>query len=143
MEYEKCLTELDEILNFLPNEYINKIPKEIRDGIKIQKSKDYLFKYDTTKKLNEQKIDRKTISMLSYLNTEYLLNDEQKQYMMEIYKKNEQEIEKKKIEKYNQNNLFKKKSNFAENKEIALTEVKKDKWYIKMFKFIKKIFKNA
>ena len=47
--------------------------------------------------------------------------------------------------KYNPDDLFKnKKSNNVENevKELALVETKKEKWYEKIFSFIKKIFKH-
>jgi len=34
MNYEKCLVEVDEVLNHLIDEELNKIPEEIKIGIK-------------------------------------------------------------------------------------------------------------
>ena len=106
MEYTKCLVELDEVLNYLSDEELKKIPIEIRNNIKRQKDKDYIWKYDESKKLKEQNLDRKTIEMLSFLNMEYLLNEEQKQLMKKIHQLNEAKLETKKREKYNPDNLF-------------------------------------
>ena len=34
MEYEKCLVEVDEVLNHLSKEELNKIPEDVLKGIK-------------------------------------------------------------------------------------------------------------
>ena len=93
MENAKCLVQLDEILTYLSEEDINKIPNEIRQNIKNKKDTNYIWNYDTTKSLIEQKIDRKTIAMLSYLNMEYLLSEEQKKLMEQIHELNEKKAE--------------------------------------------------
>lgn len=130
MEYTKCLVELDEILNYLSVENLEKIPYEIRKSIKEQKDKEYIWKYDDTKELKEQELDRKTIVMLSYLNMEYLLNDEQKQFMENLHELNEQNLEKEKQERYNPNNLFKDRTSDTiqeketRNENVAMLEYK-------------------
>lgn len=89
MEDKKCLTELDEVLEHLKAEDKNKIPISILKSIKENKDKNYLWKYDETKELKEQNLDRKTISMLSYISTEYLLTNEQKLFIEKFHKFNE------------------------------------------------------
>ena len=143
MEYDKCLVQLDEIFNYIPNYELSKIPKEIRKGIKEQKNKDFIWKFDKTKELKEQNLDRKTIAMLSYLNMEYLLNNEQKELMEKIHKANEQKLEKEKQEKYSSNVLFKNTDNNTIQSQVALIEVKENKWYNKILEFIRNIFKRA
>ena len=101
MEYAKCLVQLDEILNYLSLDNLEKIPFEVRNSIKQQKDKEYIWKYDESKTLKEQELDRRTIALLSYLNMEYLLNKEQKEYMETIHKINEQKIQKENQIKYN------------------------------------------
>lgn len=140
MEYEKCLVELDEVLRFLSVEERNKIPGDIRNSIRELKDKNYIWNYDSSKELKEQKLNRKTIVMLAYLNTEYLLNDEQKELMKKIHQNNEEKLEKSKQEKYNANNIFKKANTEKAKEEVALVEVKTEKWYKKLFKFFRKIF---
>ncbi len=140
MEYEKCLVQLDEILKYLSNEDLQKIPNEVKEAITIEKDKNYSWKYDKSKTLVQQNLDRKTIAILSYLNMEYLLNDEQKELMRKIHKSNEEKLEKNKHEKYNYNNLFKKANTENIKEEVALVEIKEEKWYKKVFTFLKRFF---
>lgn len=138
----KCLVELDEILKYIDKEDLEKIPEDIRNAIAEKKDKEYKWKYDETKELKEQNIHRKTVAMLSYLNMEYLLNDEQKELMKQIHKNNEEKAEQEKYEKYNPDNLFKIKTEYPKPEETALVGVKTEKWYEKIFSFIKNIFKR-
>ena len=111
MENAKCLVQLDEILTYLSEEEINKIPNEIRQNIKNKKDTNYIWNYDTTKGLIKQKIDRKTIAMLSYLNMEYLLNEEQKELMKQIHELNENKAEQIKKQRFNMDSLFSHRKN--------------------------------
>ena len=52
MEYEKCLVEVDEVLNHLSKEELNKIPEDVLKGIKKHKDKEYMWKYDESKHLD-------------------------------------------------------------------------------------------
>ena len=142
MEYEKCLVELDEILRYLPNEYLSKIPYEIRENIKQKKDTNYKWNYDESKELSEQKINRQTIIMLSYLNMEFLLDAEQRKIMDKLHKYNEKKSEKEKLEKYNPNNVF--KVNNEDNKlhSFTLVKVEEKKWYQRLFRFFKKFSKR-
>ena len=94
MDYKRRLVEVDEILNHLSEEYLLKIPREIRELIKMNKDQHYNWKYDETKELKDQDVSRDTIAILSYLNMEYLMNDEQKKLMQEIHILNEQSAKK-------------------------------------------------
>ena len=93
MEYTKCLVELDEVLKYLNTEELEKIPYEIRNAIKEKKDKNYVWNYDESKDLSDQNLNRKTIAMLSYLNMEYLLNDEQRMLMEKLHRLNEEKLE--------------------------------------------------
>ena len=87
--YKKSLVEVDEVLNYLNEEDLNRIPIEIRKEIKRNKAKDYVWKYDITKNINEQNLSRDAIAMLSYLNIEHIVNKEQKAFLKEMYKFNQ------------------------------------------------------
>lgn len=89
MEYEKCLVEVEEVLKFLEVSELEKIPKDIMEGISKNKDKNYIWHYDDAKPLLEQELDRGTIAILSYLNMEYLLSNEQKALMEELHRFNE------------------------------------------------------
>ena len=144
MEYTKCLVQLDEVLNYLSTDNLEKIPDEIRNGIKEQKDKEYIWKYDESKSLKEQELARRTVAMLSYLNMEYLLNNEQREYMETIHKINEQKIQKENQIKYNQDNLFNNKKSIKNQEEIrnesvAMVEYK-ESFLKRMINKIKRIF---
>jgi len=64
-DYNKRLVEVDEVLNYLSDEDLLKIPEDIRQAIKENKDKEYVWKYDVTKELKDQKLNRDTIIILS------------------------------------------------------------------------------
>ncbi len=90
MEYEKCLVQLDEILKYLSDENLQKIPNEIKEFIK--RNHDF----------------------------------------------NEEKLEKEKQE----SNIFKNNKKSIVQGEVSLIQIKEDKWYNKVFYFIKWIFKR-
>lgn len=142
MEYKKCLVELDEILNHLREEDRKKIPYEIRNSIKKEKDEQYKWNYDETKSLREQNINRKTIAMLSYLNLEYLLSEEQKALLEEMHKFNEIKTEEEKEKKYNTKDLFKNKTTKKEEITSIVSEIKDKKCSNKVITFLKQITKK-
>ena len=137
----KRLVEVDYILKKLDYEYIKKIPQEIWDYINENKEQNYVFKYDDSKNLVEQNLSIDTISILTYINIEYLLDKEQKKEMIELLRKDEAIAEQEKAKLYNPDDLFK---NRKENKhqETSLVEVRIEKWYEKMFLFFRNMFKR-
>ena len=146
MEYAKCLVELNEILGHLEKEYLDKIPQDVRNGITEKMDKHYNWKCDESKELEEQNIDRKTIAMLSYLNMEYLLDDEQRKLMEEIHKVNEMKAKEKMRAKANNslNRIKEEKSEKVElnDENVALVKTAHPKWYEKILSFVKNAFKK-
>ena len=143
MEYAKCLVEVDEILKYLSKEDLKKIPDDIRTLIKEKKDKQYVWKYDESKNLGEQNLNRQTIAILSYLNMEYMLGQEEKRIMQQLHKLNEERAEKEKAKLYNVDDLFKNRRVKENQEELSLVEIKKEKWYQRIFSFIiKKILKK-
>lgn len=138
MEYTKCLVEVDEILRHLKEEDLEKVPVDILEAIKESKDKEYTFKYDETKSLKEQDISRDTIAILSYINTEYLLSENQRKIMEEFHKLNDI---KKESDKIGNDNVFKTKDESPVEKVAPLAEVKELKWYEKILNFFKSLFK--
>ena len=84
-ESNKSLTEVYEVLKHLSKDSYNKIPKEVIEIIENNKDDDYNWKYDVSRKLEEQDLSREAISILSYINLEYLLSGEKKDLMKKIY----------------------------------------------------------
>lgn len=97
LNYEKryAYAELECILNWLGEEYSNKIPKRILRTIKEEKKFAYKPQIDFKKPLENQ-IRQETKNMIAYLNCTYWLKDkEKKKEIEEAIKKNaEREKEK-------------------------------------------------
>lgn len=148
VDYAKRLVEVDEVLKYLSEENINKIPEDIRNLIKENKDKQYTWKFDETKDLKDQNLNRDTIIILSYLNMEYLLNTEQKELMEKFHEFNEKKHEEDKSKKYNSNDIFNNNNHDEEIKntqsiqEQSMIEYKEQTWYQKIFSKILKIFKK-
>lgn len=148
IDYNKRLVEVDEVLKYLSEEDLSKIPEDIRQLIKDNKDKEYEWEYDDTKPLKDQNLNRDTIAFLSYLNMEYLLNEDQKQLMQEIHEYNEKKLEEAKAEKYGVDDLFKNKKSIQEEveqktniQEQSLVEYK-ESFFKKIFNKIKNFFKR-
>ena len=77
-EMNKRLCEVEYILSKLEKYYQEKIPKEIWQFINENKDKTYVYNYDDNKKLIDNNIHIDTIAILTYINIQYLLNEEQK-----------------------------------------------------------------
>ena len=136
MEYEKCLVQVYEILNHLNEEEILKIPESIIRKIEEKKDKSYIWIYDETKDLISQEIDRQTIAILSYINLEYLLNEEEKENIINIHNFNEEKL----LTKVSGASFDNIKDVEKNNLEQRLVKINKQKWYQKIWKQIKQIF---
>lgn len=106
----KAYAEVDEILSFMEDVYIDKIPKKLRELFKNERLEDYKPNIDPKISLDEQKLQKKTFSILAMLNLNYWCEDKkEKQDLIAIYAENDRKKEEELREKYNPDNLFKKK----------------------------------
>lgn len=67
--------ELNTILNLLPQKDKEKIPQNFLNEIKKYKLKNYVFKYDYSKSLDEQNLNDVTREMLYVIYRDYLCDD--------------------------------------------------------------------
>ena len=145
-EYAEAYAEIDEILGYLPDEYVNKIPVKLREFYKKAKDKEYVSKIDPYKTLDNQDMKHTTKVLLTIIYREYWCNEEEKAELDKILVKNGQKHEAEIREKYNPDNIFKKKSNTEEIEKIeetALVNYENKTWYKKAIDFISGLFKKA
>ena len=64
-EYEEAFYEIDEIFKIMPIDLLSKIPKEFREMISENKSKDYKIKIEEP--LEEQHLKKETIIILGLI----------------------------------------------------------------------------
>lgn len=113
MEEEKVsYAEVDEILNYIDEEYVKRIPEKVRDFFKEERDENYKLEIDINRPLEEQNLKRKTMVILAILNMNYWCDkEEEKKEIIESLNKNEEIYQKEIREKYNPDNIFKNKDN--------------------------------
>lgn len=140
--------EVDIILGQMEEKYVNKVPSELRKLFREQKRKDYAPEIRADIPLSEQNLMRKTIAILAMLNFNYWCEDEkEKQDLIQMYAENDKKREEELREKYNPDNLFKKKDidveETIENTECKnLVEYKEENFFKKILRKILSLFKK-
>lgn len=141
IKYANAYSEVLEILKYLTQEDYEKIPKEKIEVFETNMNKDYAFNYNPDKTLQEQNVSETARTIIAILFRDYWATEEQRKRIIKVQQQEKNRIESKKQEKYNINELFK---NNKKNKtqEVAMVEVKEQKWYKKVFDFFRKIFRK-
>lgn len=143
--YACAYREVIEILRYTAQEDVDKIPNEKIMLWLDNMNKDYDFKIDPEKTLDEQNISKEAKAILANIFKQYWATEYQKQRIEEKEKYDLEQIEKEKYEKYNPNDLFKKKQQNDEeisvSENVALIEYK-ESFFTKILNKIKNIFKR-
>ena len=105
--YSKAYKEIVEILKYVPEESVNKIPKGMRDMFEAEQLKTYNFEIDTEKLFEEQELLEETKAILANIFRDYWATDYQKARIIEKENQDREEWERQKREKYNPNDIFK------------------------------------
>ncbi len=82
-------SEVYAILNMLGKEYIDKLPKDIYNIIKEEKSSEYNPVYATTVALDRQVVKKESISIIAFLHLNYWCDEEEKIKLRELFDENE------------------------------------------------------
>lgn len=141
-EYTKRVySETYAILQLLQEEFLSKIPTNLIEILKTEKDDTYNVNINPNIPLEEQDLHPDTISLLAMLKVDYWCDDEkEKQELLEIFNKNEEEEQNNLREQYNPDNLFKKTTNIEEKTEdnqlIQYKESGIKKFLNKLFSFI-------
>lgn len=107
--YQKAYKEILEILKYVPEESVKKIPQEMRDMFEKEQLKTYDFQIDTSKTFEEQELLEETKAILANIFRDYWATDYQRERILakEDYDKQKREEERRK--KYNPDDIFKKR----------------------------------
>ncbi len=113
----QAYSEIDEFLELLTEEQRNEIPKKLREFFKEEKDKEYFKNIDPNIPIKDQNLKEETLAIIALLNLQYWCKDEaEKKRLKAIYDQNEKEYQDMLYEKYNPNDIFKKKEdNIIEN----------------------------
>lgn len=141
IEYSIAYKEILEILKYIPKSDYDKIPSEKIQLFRQMQNKNYDFKYDPLKTLDEQNVSHIAKAIIVLLFRDYWATDVQKQKIIA-----KQNYERKKI--YNYDDIFKKNKHQNVKKEEnniipnKLPIEYKENIFTKFFNKIKSIFKT-
>lgn len=143
--YPDVATELIEIFKFVEEPVVEKIPQKLKEELEKIANKEYKFKIDKTKKLNEQKLLPETKQLLSAIFIKYCCRQEDGEEILIACKENDMKIEAEKRKKYNPDEVFTKKEEVKqeENRDcFKLVVIEKVPWYKKITRAFGRIFKR-
>ena len=145
--YPKAYTEVLEILKYMPIDDVKKIPKELIDTFEYKKHNNYKFIISEDQDFSKLKILDETEAIMVNIFEDYWATPEQKAKIQAKMREDMRIIEEEKKAKYNVD-IFKKKENAEIENDVLKTninnlliEVKKEKFYERVIRFIKKVLK--
>ena len=145
----KAYTEVLLILSYMEQKYIDMISKKLLELFNEEKDKNYQPNINPNISLAEQNLQRKTLALLAMLNLNYWCKDEnEKKELLKMYSENDKKIEAEMRERYNPDNLFKKKEKVEQNNDIKqekteLIEYKQKNIFRKILDRIKTFFRKS
>lgn len=141
----KAFSEVYDIINHMDDEMKNKIPNKFIKFIGDNRDFNYNVKIDYAQRIVNQKLIHETKVLLSLIYRDYICDEKTKEILIrrdnKILKEQEENLRKKyeiNFEKLKEN---RKNKNEEENEVVSLVVVKEYKWYEKIFKFIRNLFK--
>lgn len=113
--------EVIEVLDNMSFEDRNKIPKKVYDFFIEKSSKDYIKHLNNNISLCNQEIREDTKEILAILLTNYWCKTEnEKNQLLKLFRDNELKYQEELREKYNPDNIFKKRNQENEIEEISI-----------------------
>ena len=146
VEYANAYSEVLEILKYISKEDYEKIPNSKIELFETNHNKEYIFKYNPNKTLDEQNVSKTAKAIIAILFRDYWATELQKEKIIAKQNYDRMQLEEKKKERYNSDNLFKnnKKKNILDatdqEQKLDLIEINNIKWYKKVWKFITRFF---
>ena len=147
-EIKQAYSEICTVLEYMPNEYVEKIPKKIINIFQSNKLENYEPKINKENPLDKAYLSKKAMALIAMLNYSYWCpNNKRKEELYKMYLANDKKYEEELREKYNPDNMFKKKEEKAipiqneqieqetamvEYKESIFTRIKN--WFKGLFK---------
>ena len=119
--------EILEILDYMEEEYVNKIPQKLINVIKENALDTYERHLDANVPLEEQEISEKTTAILAMLMLNYWCESpEQKQELTDMFNENERKYQEELQRKYDPNNIFNNNPKPVEEPKAVVEPVKEN-----------------
>ena len=146
IEYANAYSEVLEILKYISKEDYEKIPNSKIELFETNHNKEYIFKYNPNKTLDEQNVSKTAKAIIAILFRDYWATEIQKEKIIAKQNYDRMQLEEKKKERYNSDNIFKNKKEKIildatdQEQKLDLIEINNIKWYKKVWKFIIRFF---
>lgn len=142
-EYKMAAREVIDILNLLPKEETEKIPKKLYEFFYNIASKDYISKIKLSDDIENNNLMEKTKDILAMLYWNYWCSDEEKIEFGKQLNENERKYQENLNKKYNPDDLFKKEKEIEETTvdEQLPVVIQKEKIFTRFLNFIKRILR--
>ena len=146
IKYTNAYSEVLEILKYVSKEDYEKIPNSKIELFETNHNKEYVFKYDPNKTLDEQNVSKTAKAIIAILFRDYWATEIQRKKIINKQNYDRMKLDEEKRTRYNSDNLFKNDEkkvimNDVEKKEeLALIEANDIKWYKKVWRFLIKFF---
>lgn len=139
--YPKAYKEVIEILNFVPQESVDKIPQKIINVFKLKMDENHNFTVDINKNFEQQHLLEETKAIFANIFRDYWATPYQKEKIKEKEKLDRQILEEQKRQQYNPEDLFKKRQALLKETEQEQVEDYRKSLPIKSQKinFVKKL----
>lgn len=141
-EYAMAYKEVIEILKYVPDEDVAKIPQEELDFYRENMDINYNYKIDESKEFEKQEMSEITKAVLANIFRDYWATPYQRERILAKEKYDLEKLEEEKREKYNPDGIFKngnKEEIHIEKISNLPIEVKKEKFYKRLISFIKNL----
>jgi len=141
VEYANAFYEVLKVLECVNVDDYNKIPLKLVQTFKTYANYEYNFEYDVNKTLDEQNVTKRAKAIIAILFRDYWATDTQRERIVAKQNYDRQKIEQELMEKYNPDNLFKKRDiqveEVTENTECKeLVEFKEESFFKKILRKI-------
>ena len=139
VEYANAYSEVLEILKYISKEDYEKIPNSKIELFETNYNKDYIFKYNPNKTLDEQNVSKTAKAIIAILFRDYWATEIQKEKIISKQNYDRMKLEEERKARYDSNNLFKNNEkriimdNTEKEEELALIETSDIKWYKKVW----------
>ena len=146
-EFGNACYEVLEILKYIKEDDLEKIPQEEIQILKKNANYNHSFYYNPGKSIKEQEVSKLSKGIIAQYFYKYIATEKAKEKIKLKQEYDLQIIESEKRKKYDYNNIFKEKQNVAEKdnekiNNVLPIEYKKEKWYVKIFNKILNFFKK-
>lgn len=146
IEYANAYSEVLEILKYISKEDYEKIPNFKIELFETNHNKEYIFKYNPNKTLDEQNVSKIAKAIIAILFRDYWATEIQKEKIIAKQNYDRMQLEEKKKEIYNSDNIFKNNkkkiilNGTEQEQKLDLIEINNIKWYKKVWKFVIRFF---